>query len=159
MAKEISLTKGKVAIVDDEDYEFLSMYKWHVLRNKYAVRSVRENGSKRMVYMHREIMNPDVNLQVDHVNGNGLDNRKVNLRNVTQRQNLYNQGTRSDNTSGYKGVYKTKNNKWYAEVKKDYKKINLGVFESKHDAARMYNFWAYDMFGEFAKLNVIKESE
>ena len=91
--KEISLTKGLVAIIDDEDFERVSRYKWVSLKNKrtvYASRSSDLKGGKKTMYMHRFIMNPPSDMQVDHINGDGLDNRRVNLRVCTQSQNLKN---------------------------------------------------------------------
>jgi hypothetical protein len=110
--------------------------------------------------MHRVILDAQEGQIVDHKNGDRLDNRKENLRIANPSQNCWNSKLCTKNTSGYKGVtYVKKTGKWAAQIHLKNKKISLGSFESRHDAARMYNFWAIDLFGEFAKLNVINEGE
>lgn len=157
MAKEIPLTKGKVTVVDDEDYERFGKFKWHCVGGRYAARSVGGRKNKRMVYLHREIIGAKEDEIVDHINGNKLDNRRSNLRVVTVSENLYNTSIRSDNTSGYKGVSFVKDcrHKWEARIHKNGKKRVLGYFDTPEDAARMYNFWAIQLFGEYARLNKI----
>lgn len=160
MAKEILLTQGKIAIVDDEDYDRLMQYKWcYSSTIGYAVSRERIDGVKHSLLMHRMVMNAPKELVTDHINMNKLDNRKVNLRLCTRSENNRNMSpTRLNNKSGYKGVYKPRDSeKWACNIRKDNVSRYLGVFESKHDAARMYNFWAIDMFGEFANLNIIEE--
>lgn len=154
--KEIILTKGNVAIVDDEDYDEISKYKWRTQGDSYAARDEWEFGVRKQIYMHREVMEAKDKEVVDHINHNTLDNRRENLRVCAQVLNMANARIRSDNTSGYKGVtwYK-RDKKWKAQLQYKGKNINLGTFESRHDAAKMYNFWAYDLFGEYALLNKI----
>jgi hypothetical protein len=153
---EITLTKGKLAIVDTCDYEELSKRSWHYSSTGYACK--RKDGS--IVLMHREIMSPRSGEYVDHINGNKLDNRRCNLRVCTNAENSYNAKTRHDSVSGYKGVCRDKwGKKWRARLHVDGREYALGVFESKHDAARMYNFWAIQFFGEFARINKIVEEE
>jgi hypothetical protein len=158
--KKIPLTKGYYAIVDDDDYERVSQFKWTYSKG-YAVRSVKdEQGRWVHQLLHRFILNAPEELKVDHINGNALDNRKSNLRLCTQKDNSRNSKKPKNNTSGYKGVtYDRRKKKWKAQIKVNYKNIFLGHFDSKHDAARMYNFWAKDLFGEYARLNVIREDE
>ncbi|MBS4195368.1 HNH endonuclease [Lederbergia citri] len=160
MTREIPLTKGKVAIVDDVDYERFGEFKWHCVGGKYAARSVGGRKNKRMVYLHREVLEAEEGQIVDHINGDKLDNRKSNLRIVTSAENLYNTSIRSDNTSGYKGVVYVEdcNEKWEARIHKDGKKIILGRFETPEEAACAYNEKALELFGEYARLNEIKES-
>ena len=91
--ENIELTKGKVAIVDDEDYKFLSQYKWGAFKNRniyYAARMDYRGKKRKNILMHRVIMGEPTDMQIDHINGNGLDNRRINLRVVTQSQNLRN---------------------------------------------------------------------
>jgi hypothetical protein len=157
--KEIPLTKGYVAIVDDDDYEYLSQFKWRVQGKIYAVRDDHSTGKRLQLYMHREIAGAKKGEVVDHLNHQTLDNRKENLRACSQTYNNGNHHMRSDNTSGYKGVtWNKRDRKWVAQIMFNGKNIRFGNFESKHDAARVYNFWAMDLFGEHALVNNI-ESE
>jgi hypothetical protein len=158
--KEIELLCGTKTLVDDDDYERLHHYNWRLNPAGYALRSTSINGKYATIRLHREIMGALKGEYVDHINGDVLDNRKSNLRICTNMQNAWNSGLSKSNTSGYKGVtWKKERGKWKAEIKKNYKPIFLGYFDNKHDAARMYNFWAKDMFGEYARLNVINEGE
>jgi HNH endonuclease/AP2 domain len=153
---EIPLTKGKVAIVDDCDYEEISKRSWYCSANGYAC--AKKDGV--IVLMHREIMSPKNGEHVDHINGNKVDNRRENLRCCTSAENAYNAKTRFDSVSGYKGVNLDKRGKkWRARIHVGGQEYSLGVFDSKHDAARMYNFWAIQFFGEFAKINKIVEEK
>ena len=158
--KRIPLTQGKFAIVDDEDYEWLMQWKWHA--NKightcYARRRAIKNGKVTYIYMHREIAKTPKNLQADHVNGNGSDNRKFNIRNCTHQQNLQNMQT-STGTSQYKGVTWYKRDKtWQAEIRQNSKGIFLGRFSTEIEAAKAYNKKAKELFGEYANPNIIKE--
>jgi hypothetical protein len=159
MAKEIIVYGGLKAIVDDEDFERLAPYKWHMVGN-YVCRTDRTVSPKRTIYMHKEIMNCPKGFVVDHINGNTLDNRKENLRIATTEQNRFNQKLRYNSSTGYKGVtFNKRFNKYQARIFKDNKTYSLGYFDNPHDAARMYNFWARDLFGEFARLNIIKEED
>jgi hypothetical protein len=112
-------------------------------------------------FLHRLIMNvTDTKLQVDHINGNTLDNRKCNLRICTQKQNLRNQKLNIKNKSGYKGVFwRERLKKWETSIQVDCKHIYLGIYENKVDAAKAYNEAAKNYFGEFAHLNIIPEKE
>lgn len=159
--REISLTQGKVALVDDEDYEWLSAYKWcYTSPIGYAVTKVRTPEKQVSMLMHRLIMNAPTNLVTDHINHNKLDNRRENLRLCTRQENNRNMPMRSNNTSGYKGVYWHKaRSKWQANIRHLGEEVYLGVFEDKHEAALAYNEKAAELFGEFASLNtIIKEA-
>lgn len=162
--KEIKLTNGVVTLVDDEDFEMLSKVTWYFRKEGYAVGNLPSpsKGVYPKVLMHRYILNAPKGSQVDHVNENKLDNRRENLRLATASTNKANSGMRSINTSGYKGVVYVKARKhlstpWAAQIKINYKTIGLGYFEVKEEAAKSYNEAAVKYFGEFAKLNIIKE--
>lgn len=152
--KKITIRGGAVTLVDDDDFEKLSKMNW---RNEKGY--AKSGGAYNSVYMHRIIMNPPEDMQIDHINGKTLDNRKCNLRIVTEAQNKYNRckyGGKRKNKSGYKGVWKPKNsNKYTAEIRFNYKKYYLGVFDVPEDAAKAYNEKAIELFGEYAKLNEI----
>jgi hypothetical protein len=155
MSKQIKLTKGMTAIVDDEDYERLSSFKWFFMGNKYAARNIRcDNGKQRPLWMHREIINASEGMQVDHINGNKLDNRRENLRLCTQSQNLGNRTYSGDFSSKYKGVsFSKKRNKWTSGIRINTKRIYLGLYEDEVVAANAYNHAARRLFGEFSLLN------
>ena len=148
--KIITLNHDKETIVDDDDYEFLSQFKWHVIRN-YAKRG------KDGMLMHRVIMGLGKGDQreVDHINGNRLDNRRCNLRICDSVGNNRNCSMQKNNKSGYKGVRYYYKGKWRAEIQIFGRTIHLGCFADKKDAARAYNEAAKKYFGEFARLNVI----
>lgn len=153
-----------IALIDDDDYEKLSKIKWYYRKNEgYAVGNLPspEKGVYPKVLMHRYIMDAPKGKQVDHINGNKLDNRKSNLRIATASTNKANCGLRKSNTSGYKGVsiQKGRTKKWAAQIKVDYNRIHLGYFYTKEEAALAYNEAALKYFGEFAKLNILKEEE
>jgi len=157
--KKIELTQGKVAIVDDEDYEELSKYKWF-FSSGYARRGLaRQNGRPAAILLHVAIMGKMVGLEIDHVNGDRLDNRRENLRHVTRSQNNQNQAPgREGASSQHKGVSWYKRDKlWTAQIKADGKKCHLGRYESERDAAIAYNTAAIKHFGEYARINIIQE--
>ena len=143
MTKEIELTQGQVALVDDEDYEELKQHKWCVTKDGntfYAQRSgyFRENCNKCRVIMHREIMGLSYKdgKQIDHINRDGLDNRRANLRIASQSINMHNRRMNNNNTSGHKGVWWLKRNKkWIAAIMANGKRIHLGLFNNIQDAA------------------------
>lgn len=158
--KKIILTQGQAALVDDEDYERLNQYSWHAHKNKsgafYAIRKLKINGRWIHIKMHREIMNASKDQLVDHIYGNTLDNRRLKLRIATKSQNAANRITHIKTTSKYKGVSWHKNRKkWQAYITKDYKTCYLGLHESEEKAATIYNEKAMELFGEFARLNII----
>jgi len=161
MAKEIKLTQGKVAIVDDEDFDYLNQFKWYAnkkYKKYYVVRNVKDiQGKHTLLSMHRFIIgNTDSKMHTDHINGNTLDNRKENLRICTAAENIRNQKQQINNKSGYKGVHwKKLSNKWYSEIRYKNKSIHLGCFINIMDAARAYNAAAIKYHGEFANINKI----
>lgn len=156
MSKTIPLTKDKVAIVDDADFEWLNQYKWWYHSAGYAVRGIEKDGQKRTIYMHRSIIKPPSNLLVDHRNLDGLDNRQCNLRMCTHNQNHMNSPKRLGCTSRYKGVCWDKvRRKWETYIRFAGRRHHLGRFNEESDAARAYNTAATEHFGIFARLNEI----
>jgi hypothetical protein len=147
--KQIPLTQGKFAIVDDEDFDWLNKWKWCV--NNENV--VHRKSNYKIITMHKLIMNPPKGMQVDHKSGNRLDNRRSNLRICTGSQNCMNRNYKS-NSSGYKGVRKWYR-RWQSRIEINGKKINLGMFSTPIKAAKAYNEAAIKYHGEFAKLNQI----
>jgi hypothetical protein len=160
MAKEIILTQGKVAIIDDDDYEYLNQWKWFA-NNKngkfYVVRNITVSKNKQSsIFMHRFIMKPNKGMIIDHLDGNPLNNQKSNLRICTHAENMRNSKISINNKSGYKGVsYQEDRNNYRAQIKFNNKKINIGDFIDPIDAARAYNAAALKYHGEFANLNKI----
>ena len=156
---EISLTKGKVAIVDDQDGPLVMRYRWYAILNKgtwYARTSLpRVDGIQKHVSMHRLILNATPGQQVDHRDGDGLNNRRCNLRRATQSENNFNRRRlRQVKTSKFKGVcFRPQLNKWYAQIAKHGRVIYLGVFTHEEDAAQAYDGAAATLFGEFAAPN------
>jgi hypothetical protein len=147
---------GNVAIVDEDDYSELSKFKWFVMSNGYAARScwLKEEGRSESVLMHRQIMDVQPGLMVDHINMNILDNRKENLRIATRSENMVNSKKRISGKNPYKGVHWSKqHSKWKVEITKDYKNNFIGLFEDPETAARAYDATAVKFFGDFALLN------
>lgn len=150
--KKIPTSKGKYVLVDDEDYDELSQYKWTDAKG-YAFRwTGRPNRAR--IYMHRFLKSAGEGQLVDHVNGDTLDNRKENLRLCTYSQNNMNKSLQSNSTSGLKGAYYHKpSGKWRAQIRKDKTSIHLGYFGSATDAHEAYKAAATEMFGVFARYN------
>jgi hypothetical protein len=154
--KEIKLTKGKVALVDNEDFEYLNQWKWQAFITQaglYVSRIVYDNGKRIRIYMHRAIMKLSLGVQfIDHVDHNGLNNQKSNLRICTSSQN---QGNRKIGThsSKYKGVFLKNKRYIISQIKIKGKCIYLGTFKTEEAAARAYDAEAKKYHGEFANLN------
>jgi hypothetical protein len=163
--REIKLSQDKVALVDNEDYEWLSQWKWSAFQNRsgyYAVRNerVKEMGgikrSRKLILMHREILQAKDDMDVDHWDGNGLNNQRYNLRECPHADNMKNQKVNSVNKTGYKGVYwNKKNRKYVANIGVGGTCVYLGSFETAEDAALAYNQRAVEVYGEYARLNII----
>lgn len=142
-------------MMDVDDYEKFGHIQWRLGSRGYAVvNKYLGDGKWETTALHRLIMEAPDGMVVDHANRNKLDNRKINLRVATTSENAAN-SERSVGCSGYRGVYRS-GKKYRARIRKDGSLINLGTFNSPEDAARMYNFWATDIYGEFARLNEIK---
>lgn len=157
--KKIKLTQGKWALVDDGDYEYLNRFKWHVhnSRNKlYAMRSDWENKAVTNTLMHREIISIPNGMEVDHIDGDGLNNQRHNIRTCAHSENSFNRRKCIGKTSEYKGVYKCggkRIKRFLAGIKVDNKRTLLGYFFNDIDAAIAYDVAAKKYHGEFARLN------
>jgi hypothetical protein len=152
MSKRIQLSQGLDAIVDDEDYEVLRQWRWSVSEVKgytrYAVRQ--DPDTRRLVLMHRQIMEATKGKVVDHINGDGLDNRRGNLRLCTQAQNLANRGRQKNKTlSRYKGVV-PHYNRWAARCNGKH----VGMYACETAAALAYDRAAKNRYGDYARLNL-----
>lgn len=141
---------GKVALVDDEDFIKVNDFKWY-RSGKYPVRSLGKRPNRTKISLHRFLMNPNKKMMVDHINGNGLDNRKSNLRICTNSQNIMNAKKSEQRSSKYKGVCRNTARPWRAYIGR---KI-LGSFATEKEAAQAYNSAAKKIYGDFARLNVI----
>ena len=158
MTKEIKLTNGKHALVDDEDFDLLNKFNWcatKITNTYYANRAIVVNGEQYQLRMHRVILGfkKGDGKQSDHINGNGLDNRRSNLRECTSQQNNFNRSANVNAKSKYKGVKQKKNKKWEANIQFNKKKIYIGSFDNEDDAGRAYDKKATELFGDFARLN------
>ncbi len=151
--KQVSLTKGKIAFVDDADFPLVANQKWCASKGGnglwYALQS---HWRKPRLRMHQVIMG--IGIRVDHKNRNGLDNRRRNLRPATRSQNQANRGRQRNNKSGFKGVsWDKQKGKWRAVITIGRKQIFVGRFSARKSAANAYNNMARRLFGAFAYLN------
>lgn len=161
MTKQIPLSKGLFALVDDADYEWLSQWKWYASTHKCGAYAMRHapNPAKCprqiSIFMHRLILNAPNGYEVDHINHNGLDNRRANLRVVTVAQNQCNR-KHEYGSSRFKGVHWDKvRGQWRAYIWYNKKGIKLGHYPDERAAARAYNEAAKRLFGAFACLNAV----
>lgn len=151
MSKEIPLTKGYVAIVDDEDFERLNQYKW--CYSIYAERGIRKGNRVFHKKMHHLLLPPKDGFEIDHINGNKLDNRKENLRYVTRSQNMMNRMV-SGKSSKYKGIYKDKDSNYYvAQIKANNKLQYYKRFSNEIEAAIAYNKNLEQYHGDYSLFN------
>ncbi len=149
---------GREVLIDEEDFDriFSSHFTWGINPNSKKhwsayVRGRKKTRDREQIYLHRFIMSPPIGMQVDHINGNGLDNRKENLRICTASQNTKNKRLAINNTVGLKGVTRRQNGKYVAQIRKDYKLETIGTFDSPEEAHEAYCLRAIELFGEFAR--------
>lgn len=156
----IELTKGKFTLVDEDTLQAVKGMKYHYSSHGYAARSV-HGKPRRIVYLHREIMDAPEGMEVDHTNGDKLDNRRENLRVIPKYGNLLNKPVRPNTETGYKGVRVKKDPKrikrFYATITYEGKSYALGHFLTAEEAALAYNKAAVKYHKEFANLNVLKK--
>lgn len=154
----VPLTKGFEAVIDVDDVPLVSMFNWHARvkpgASSYAAfRIVRPDGVRADILMHRLIAQTPDHLDTDHRDGNGLNNRRSNLRNATKSQNMHNARQRVDNSSGYKGVcWHKKKSKWVARIRLNGRQHHLGYFSTPQDAHEAYRQASDRMHGEFSRL-------
>ena len=157
--KRIPLTQGKVAIIDDKDLALVSQYEWFAHKNGknfYAETRLPISKGRILLKMHVLIMGKKIGFEIDHINHNGIDNRRENLRHATHSQNHQNNRPRIHCSSKYKGVYWHKRDKkWEVQIGLDGALFYLGRFASEQEAAILYNKSAVKMFGPFAFLNKV----
>lgn len=166
--REISLSRGLVAVIDDRFYDEISKYSWSAKPSPYSFYAVRSehytlaDGRRRCRHtqMHRSILELSgvaPGRRVDHRDGNGLNNQLSNLRPADAAKNNYNSRLRKDNSSGYKGVRLTRNGNWEARIRHNRRLISLGRFVSPELAAVAYDRAAIELFGDFALTNAQME--
>jgi hypothetical protein len=160
--KYIQLTNGYQALVDEEDYPYLSQFNWYKCRDGYAIRAEylgkQENGKykQKVVFMHHEILPRIKGRYTDHINRNTLDNRRGNLRYCTPRENNHNKSKQINNTSGFIGVtyaLKGHGKPWKSYIYYENKRHHLGQFDTKEEAAYVRDQAALQLHGEFAHTN------
>ncbi len=156
--KEIPLTRGMVAMVDDDDYELVAGRKWTVSINRagncYAISHVRRGLPN--IRMHRLILGARQGEMVDHKDGNGLNNTRENIRLCTAGDNQHNRGPHPRNKSGYKGVsWDEGRGKWFVKIRLEYQQIFLTYTDNCFDGAYIYDQAAMQLHGDFARLNVL----
>jgi hypothetical protein len=151
----VPLTRGLAAVIDAADAEIVSRYAWCAIEaspGKFYAATNSPEGST--VYLHRFLTKAPAEVEVDHIDRDGLNNRRCNLRNATRSENLANTPRRSNNRSGYKGVcWVARDGKWVAQIMEGGKHRRIGLFVSAEDAARAYDAAAREQWGEYAHLN------
>jgi len=152
--RKIPLTQGKFALVDPEDYAELARHKWCAAKQGNSFYAVRSEGS-RQLRMHRVIMNAPAGMVIDHIDHEGLNNTKRNLRPCTKAQNAHNQRPQKGRSSKYKGVcWSKREGKWYSRIQYQGRPRSLGLFKDERDAARARDAAALALHGEYAFLNL-----
>src|ERR1041385_682326 len=153
--KKIKLAnRERYALVDDADFDFLNRFRWHLSAGRYAATFV--NGQRER--MHRLLFNNPENITIDHIDGNGLNNQRSNLRLATMTQQQWNRRKHVVSSSKYKGVYWNKDrNCWVTRIVYKGNHRHLGCFNSEVKSAKIYNREARKLFGEYAKLNIIED--
>lgn len=152
---EVPLSPEGTTLIDADDFEKLRDYRFYRVGHKnFKYVSIRKKKTSGITMLHRHLLNAPAHLQVDHINGNSLDNRQANLRLCTRLDNCRNRAKRFDSTSPYKGVLWNKQNKnWRVRIRVNWKPIEVGSFKTAEEAARAYNEAAVKYYGEFARIN------
>lgn len=159
--RRIKLNNGKYAVVSKEDFEWLSEFQWHLSNQGYVVsdRSLTINGQRRMsraIVQRLAGTKLARHIDIDHQDGDKLNNSRTNLRPATRQENVFNSKPRQGKFSQYKGVgWKADHRKWTARICRDGRLINLGYYDNELDAALAYDCAAIQLFGDFAWLNII----
>jgi HNH endonuclease len=154
----VPLTKGAEAVIDAQDVDLVGPFNWFLrgrtsVSRGYAARNKRAVG-RGTTFLHSDLLYPAQGEEVDHINGDTLDNRRRNLRIATRTGNVRNAPLRLDNTSGLKGVrWHPPSRKWCCTIVVNYKHVHLGLFDDKGLAAAIYDAAAVYYFGEFARTN------
>ena len=152
----LKLINGKCSLVDDDLIDELSLFNWRILDWKgYVVRTDRIHGKWTTILLSRQIMGFPLCLQVDHINGDKLDNRRCNLRMVTNRQNQMNRKPRRCSRTGLKGVTYA-SGKYLARIVADNVRIRIGLYATAEEAAIAYDKKALECYGEYARTNFLK---
>jgi len=166
---EVTLNNGLISIVDDEDFALVSQFKWYASKSCgriYPLTNIKTNEGRKLLRMHRLLLNPPAGQLVDHIDGDSLNNTRANLRLCTQKENLRNRGKDKvkNPTSKYKGVSLNRRSVnmgqasiWRATLNVDGKQIHIGSYPTEVDAAVAYNTFAIKHYGEFAYINSIDE--
>lgn len=156
--KEIILTNGMKSKIDDKDFDVVNLYNWYAEKhglNFRAHRTFRVDGKNKKIYLHRFILKLKKLEIIDHIDGDGLNNQRSNLRICTQKENCANKAKRRNTSSKYIGVCWVRSvNKWHAQIQ-DSKNKHIGFYDSEKEAALAYNVAASFAFREFARLNVV----
>jgi hypothetical protein len=151
------LPSGETVLIDDADLEIVSRYKWYIQRRPdghlYVQANCRREGVRGVAVLHRVVLNPPNGVPVDHINGNGLDNRRCNLRLCDARLNGANHKRKCRSRTGFWGVSKRPSGNYHAQITRGGKTIHLGAFSTPEDAARARDVAAIKEYGEFAALN------
>jgi len=154
MTRTIELTQGKVALVDDADFEWLNAFKWYYDKG-YAVRNIGTWPRRKKERMHRVILGTPGGMETDHINGDKLDNRRGNLRVCSHAENLCNVGRYINNSSGFKGVaWHKQTAKWQARIMVNGHSKQLGCFDTAEEAAHAYDEACINLHGDFARKNI-----
>lgn len=159
--KEIKLSNGKVALVDDEDFEWLNQWKWSASiqgRHFYAVRAIQKEYVRTKIYMHRFIMDALPGDFIDHIDRDPLNNQRNNLRTCTWAENQRNKSRKNNSKSKYIGVHPVPSGKWIAQMTHNGKHQFIGTYKSEEDAAVAYNEMKIKLHGEFCNLNTIEKT-
>jgi len=153
MTKEIPISNGMISLVDDENFEEISKYEWHI-NYKYAQTFFYIDDKRICKKLHHLILDVPDGMEIDHIDHDGLNNQKSNLRVCTHQQNTMNKSKNKLCSSKYKGV-DSLCNKWRARIMFNGKSVYLGRFKNERDAAKAYNKAAIELHGKYSNLNEI----